>query len=61
MKLEKLWKYKKRGVKMEEPTQKKLLRVIHKHCLECSGHSIKEVRECQIDDCFLYPFRDMKV
>ena len=30
-------------------------------CLECSGYSKKEVRECVIKDCALYPFRKGKV
>ena len=30
---------------------------IRKHCLECSGNAYKEVKECPIVDCLLYPFR----
>ena len=30
---------------------------IRKKCLDCSGGSVKEVRECEITDCALYPFR----
>ena len=30
---------------------------IRLHCLECSAFSPKEVRECHIDNCPLFPFR----
>lgn len=30
---------------------------IRKKCIDCSGGSLKEVRDCDIDDCPLYPFR----
>jgi hypothetical protein len=33
------------------------IRAIRKFCLECSGGSVKEVRECIIKDCLLYDFR----
>lgn len=33
------------------------VKAIKKHCLDCSGGSKKEVRECIIQDCPLYPFR----
>lgn len=33
------------------------LRAIKKHCLECSGFEKKEVRECAIKECVLFPFR----
>jgi len=33
------------------------LRAIKKHCLECSGYEKKQVRECMIKDCVLFPFR----
>ncbi len=33
------------------------LKAIKKHCLECSGYEKKEVRECVIKDCVLFPFR----
>ena len=36
------------------------LRVIKKHCLECSGYEKKEVRECIIKDCVLYLYRQGK-
>lgn len=33
------------------------LKAIKKHCLECSGYEKKQVRECTIKDCVLFPFR----
>jgi hypothetical protein len=33
------------------------VKAIRQHCIECSGGSRKEVRECVITDCALYPFR----
>ncbi|MBX3008033.1 MAG: hypothetical protein KF816_08410 [Melioribacteraceae bacterium] len=33
------------------------LKAIKKHCLECSGYEMKQVRECVIKDCVLFPFR----
>ena len=33
------------------------LKAIKKHCLECSGYEKKQVRECVITDCPLFPFR----
>jgi len=33
------------------------VKAIKKHCLDCSGGSKKEVRECIITDCPLYPYR----
>jgi len=33
------------------------VKAIKKHCLDCSGGSKKEMRECIIQDCPLYPFR----
>lgn len=34
-----------------------LLKAVHKHCLECSGGSWKEVAECPITHCLLFEFR----
>ena len=34
-----------------------LLRAIRKKCIECSGMSYTEVRECPIIDCPLYEYR----
>ncbi|OGV09635.1 MAG: hypothetical protein A2499_01275 [Stygiobacter sp. RIFOXYC12_FULL_38_8] len=33
------------------------LRAIKKHCLECSCFEKKQVRECVIKDCVLFPYR----
>ncbi len=33
------------------------LKAIKKHCLECSGYEKKEVRDCKITDCVLFPYR----
>lgn len=33
------------------------VKAIRKKCLDCSGDSHKEVRECIISDCPLHPFR----
>ena len=40
-----------------KPTPEELLIAIHKHCLDCSGGSRKEVQNCKIKGCSLYPFR----
>lgn len=40
-----------------KPTTDELLVAIHKHCLQCSGGSRKEVQNCRIKDCNLYPYR----
>lgn len=33
------------------------VRAIRLKCLECGTWSAKEVRECRIDNCALFPFR----
>lgn len=33
------------------------IKAIRAKCLECSNYQPKEVRECIIPDCPLYPFR----
>jgi hypothetical protein len=33
------------------------LKAIRAKCLDCSGMSAKEVRECEFTECPLYPFR----
>jgi len=33
------------------------LRAIRKHCVECSGGVIPEVKLCQITKCYCFPFR----
>lgn len=40
-----------------KPTPDELLIAIHKHCMECSGGSRKEVERCKLTGCNLYPFR----
>lgn len=39
--------------------QKRLtpIKAIRAKCMECSGGSFKEVRECHITDCALHPYR----
>lgn len=41
----------------KKPTPDELLVAIHKHCLECSGGSRKEVQNCKIKGCNLYQYR----
>ena len=36
---------------------RKLLKAIRLNCLECSGGSAKEVTECSMKRCALYPYR----
>ena len=36
---------------------RKLLKAIRLNCLECSGNSAKEVTECPMKRCALYPYR----
>jgi hypothetical protein len=33
------------------------LKAIRTKCVDCSGHEFKEVRNCQHEDCSLYPLR----
>ena len=33
------------------------LRAIRAKCLDCAGHQAKEVRDCLIRTCALWPFR----
>lgn len=33
------------------------IKSIRKYCLDCSCQSIKEVRDCVIPECPLYPYR----
>ena len=41
-----------------QPTPTELLIAIHKHCLECSGGSRKELHRCGIKNCKLWPYRE---
>ena len=40
------------------PTPNEALVAIHRHCLACSGGSRKEVHNCRIKDCNLWPWRE---
>ena len=40
---------------MNNPTSP--LKAVRAKCLDCSGGSAKEVRECDISTCALWPFR----
>ena len=33
------------------------VQAIRKKCIDCSGGSLQEVRECELIDCPLHPFR----
>lgn len=33
------------------------IKAIRKNCIDCSGGSLKDVKECIIKDCPLYPYR----
>ena len=35
----------------------KMEAAIHRHCLMCSGGSRKEVENCSLKSCALYPYR----
>ena len=35
----------------------KVFRAIHKHCLDCSGGSATNLKNCPDKDCPLYPYR----
>lgn len=39
--------------------EKRLTRgeAIRKHCVECSGGQVKEVRNCTVKKCYLYRYR----
>ena len=40
---------------MKKP--KNPLRAIVKKCMECSGNSLTEVHDCDLENCPLYPYR----
>lgn len=50
-----------RGVRVVSETEKKIIKnpikAIRAKCLECSGGSATEVKECPIKGCALYEFR----
>lgn len=33
------------------------IKAIRKHCINCCGDQIKEVKFCQVKDCALFPYR----
>lgn len=41
----------------KQPTPRILLAAIRANCLECSGGSRKQVRNCEIKHCKLWPYR----
>lgn len=42
---------------MSQPVVLTPMRAIRARCLDCSGGSEKEVRECRIVSCSLHPYR----
>jgi len=40
---------------------KEALKAIRKNCVECSGGSFEETKNCNITDCPLYPYRSGRV
>ena len=43
---------------MKRPSPDELLTAIHRHCMECSGQSRKEVHGCRVTGCALWPWRE---
>lgn len=41
-------------------TADELLTAIHKHCFACSGNNRKEVENCRVTYCYLYPYRSSR-
>ena len=41
----------------KKPTQQELYTAIRLKCLDCSGGSRKEVHNCKIKECPLWPYR----
>ena len=35
----------------------KVFKAIHKHCLDCSGGSTNNLKNCPCTDCALFPYR----
>jgi hypothetical protein len=33
------------------------VKIMRRFCLECQGNSMVLIRECEIDDCLIHPFR----
>lgn len=42
---------------MNDVTIHELYSVIRRHCLECSGGSVKLTDNCKVKQCNLYPYR----
>lgn len=38
-------------------TKTEILKAIRQNCIDCSGGSVAEVRDCVIPKCPMYPFR----
>lgn len=38
--------------------ERRLIKAIKQKCRDCSGNSKKEVQNCHIESCSLYPFRN---
>ena len=43
--------------KEKNPTPEELLKVIRAHCLDCCGGSRRDVHNCDIKRCNLWPYR----
>jgi hypothetical protein len=55
-----VWNFRKGQIRinlLEMKMKPTPLKAIKKHCLECSGYEKKQVRECLIKDCVLFPYR----
>lgn len=44
-------------MKNKKPTSDELLTAIRANCLDCCGGSRREVKNCKIDYCKLWPYR----
>jgi hypothetical protein len=51
------FKYLMAGKERTETRNLSASKAIRFHCLDCSGGSIVEVRECELNLCPLWPFR----
>ena len=45
------------GQKIRRPSIRKVCMAIRKKCLDCSGGRVAEVRDCELTDCPLFPWR----
>lgn len=48
-------------MKNDAPTTDLLLIAIRTKCMDCSGHSKREVETCLLKECPLYPYRSVNV